>query len=390
MGARADVVVIGGGIAGVSIAYELAAHRRVTLLETETRLATHSTGRSAAMYVPGHGGPLVRALIKASAPRFAALAEQLDAPALLRPRPVLWAAFDDEGAQVLCRELADRAGEPDVPVQLSPEQALRRCPFLRRDVLRAAAVTEAACDLDAMALHQAYVRGLHRRGGCVRRTAPVTGLAAVSGGWRVRCGSGDVISAADVVDAAGAWADVVAGLAGVRQLALRPLRRTIVIARVPDPARLSMPNADPVPMVVEARERCYFKPEGANLLLSPGDETPVEPGDVRPDPVDVAAALQRVEAVTGLGLTGLGLTGLGLRSVQSSWSGLRSFVADRAPVIGAWPQHPGFHFFAGQGGSGIEAAPALAELGAAIVLGGSPPRDIPIDLAALAPTRLTT
>ncbi|MFN2535615.1 MAG: NAD(P)/FAD-dependent oxidoreductase, partial [Pseudonocardiaceae bacterium] len=199
MGARADVVVIGGGIAGVSIAYELAAHRRVTLLETETRLATHSTGRSAAMYVPGHGGPLVRALIKASAPRFAALAEQLDAPALLRPRPVLWAAFDDEGAQVLCRELADRAGEPDVPVQLSPEQALRRCPFLRRDVLRAAAVTEAACDLDAMALHQAYVRGLHRRGGCVRPAAPVTGLAAVSGGWQVRCGSGDVISAADVV-----------------------------------------------------------------------------------------------------------------------------------------------------------------------------------------------
>lgn len=377
------MVVIGGGIAGVSIAYELAAHRRVTLLETETSLATHSTGRSAAMYVPGHGGPLVRALIKASAARFAALAEQLDAAPLLRPRPVVWAAFDDEGARALRRELADRAGEPDIPMEMSPEQALWRCPFLRRDVLRAAAVTEAACDLDAMALHQAYVRGLHRRGGCVRRAAPVTGLAAVAGGWRVRCGSGDVISAADVVDAAGAWADVVAGLAGVPRLGLRPLRRTIVIARVANPARLSAPNAGPAPMVVEARERCYFKPEGANLLLSPGDETPVEPGDVRPDPIDVAAALQRVEAVTGLGLTGLGL-----RSVQSTWSGLRSFVADRAPVIGAWPQHPGFHFFAGQGGSGIEAAPALAELGAAIILGDSPPRDIPVDPAALAPTRL--
>ena len=367
----------------MSIAYELAGHRRVTLLETETSLATHSTGRSAAMYVPGHGGPLVRALIKASAARFAALAEQLDAAPLLRPRPVVWAAFDDEGARALRRELAGRAGEPDIPVEMSPEQALWRCPFLRRDVLRAAAVTEAACDLDAMALHQAYVRGLHRRGGCVRRAAPVTGLAAVTGGWRVRYGSGDVINAADVVDAAGAWADVVAGLAGVPRLGLRPLRRTIVIARVANPARLSAPNADPVPMVVEARERCYFKPEGANLLLSPGDETPVEPADVRPDPIDVAAALQRVEAVTGLGLTGSGL-----RSVQSTWSGLRSFVADRAPVIGAWPQHPGFHFFAGQGGSGIEAAPALAELGAAIILGDSPPRDIPLDPAALAPTRL--
>jgi D-arginine dehydrogenase len=371
-------VVIGGGIAGVSIAYELAAHRRVTLLEAETSLAIHSTGRSAAMYVPGHGGPLVRSLIKASGPRFAGLTEQLGAPALLHPRPVLWAAFDDGGEQVLRAELADRAGDPDAPVAVSPEQALWRCPLLRPDVLRAAAVTDGACDVDAMALHQAYVRGLRRRGGCVRLAAPVTGLAAVPGGWRVRCGAGDVLHTSDVVDAAGAWADVVAGLAGVCRLGLRPLRRTIVVARVPDPARLRTPNADPLPMVVEARERCYFKPEGTNLLLSPGDETAVEPGDVRPDPLDVAAALERVEAITGLGL----------RSVQSSWSGLRSFVADRAPVVGTWPQHPGFHFFAGQGGSGIESAPALAALGAAIMLGESPPLDIGLDPASLAPTRL--
>ena len=366
--------MIGGGIAGVSIAYELAAHRQVTLLETEASLATHSSGRSAAMYVPGHGVPLVRSLIKASGPRFAALAEHLGAPPLLRPRPVLWAAFDDEGERALRTELADRTGEPDSPVELSPEQALARCPLLRRDVVRAAAVTETACDLDAMALHQAYVRGLRQRGGCVGLAAPVTGLAAVSGGWQVRCGTGDVLRAAVIVDAAGAWADTVAGLAGVPRLGLRPLRRTIVIARVPDSTRLSAS----LPMVVEARERYYFKPEGPHLLLSPGDETPTEPGNVRPEPIDVATALQRVEAVTGLGL----------RSVQSSWSGLRSFVADRAPVVGAWPQHPGFHFFAGQGGSGIETAPALAALGAAIILGDSPPPDIPLDPAALTPARL--
>ena len=366
--------MIGGGIAGVSIAYELAAHRQVTLLETEPSLATHSSGRSAAMYVPSHGVPLVRSLIKASGPRFAALAEQLGAPPLLRPRPVLWAAFDEEGERALRTELADRAGEPDSPVELSPEQALARCPLLRRDVVRAAAVTETACDLDAMALHQAYVRGLRQRGGCVRLAAPVTGLATVSGGWQVRCGTGDVLRAADIVDAAGAWADMVAGLAGVPRLGLRPLRRTIVIARVPDSTRLSAS----LPMVVEARERYYFKPEGPHLLLSPGDETPTEPGNVRPEPIDVATALQRVETVTGLGL----------RSVQSSWSGLRSFVADRAPVVGAWPQHPGFHFFAGQGGSGIETAPALAALGAAIILGDSPPPDIPLDPVVLAPARL--
>jgi glycine/D-amino acid oxidase-like deaminating enzyme len=165
-------VVIGCGIAGVSVAYELAAHCRVTLLEAETSLAIHSTGRSAAMYVPGHGGPQVRALIKASRPRFARLAEELGAPALLHPRPVLRAAFDDDGAQKLRAELAEQAHEPDAAVELSPEQALARCPALRRDVLRAVAVTEAACDLDVMALHQAYVRGLRQRGGCVQVGRP--------------------------------------------------------------------------------------------------------------------------------------------------------------------------------------------------------------------------
>lgn len=372
------MVVIGGGIAGVSIGYELAAYRRVTLLETETSLAAHSTGRSAALYLPGHGGPAVRALINASYPRFTSLAKQLDAPALLSPRPVLWTAFDEEGERALHAELAERAGEPDVPVTLSPREALSRCPALRRDTLRAAAIIETACDLDAMALHQAYVRGLRQRGGEVRVAAPVTELAAVDGGWRVRCGASDVLHATDVVNAAGAWADVIAGLAGVPRLGLRPLRRTIVVARVPDPARLRAPNGGPLPMVIEAPEHCYFKPEGPHLLLSPCDETPVEPGDVRPDPLDVASALERVDAVTGLGL----------RSVHSSWSGLRSFVADRAPVIGCWPQHPGFHFFAGQGGFGIESAPALAALGAAIIIGCSPPPDIPLDPAALAPTRL--
>lgn len=370
--------MIGGGIAGVSVAYELAAHRRVILLETETSLAIHSTGRSAAMYVPGHGGPQVRALINASRPRFARLTEELGAPALLAPRPVLWAAFDDDGEQALRAELAEQVHEPDAAVELSPEEALARCPALRREVLRAAAVTEAACDLDAMALHQAYVRGLRQRGGSVRVAAPVTGLAPVSGGWRVHCGADDLLHTADVVDAAGAWADLIAGLAGVPPLGLRPLRRTIVVARVPDPARLRTPSGDALPMVIEARERCYFKAEGNNLLLSPGDETPVEAGDARPDPLDVAVALERVEAVTGLGL----------RSVHCAWAGLRSFVADRAPVVGAWPQHPGFHFFAGQGGSGIESAPALAALGAAIIIGGPPPPDIPLNPAALAPIRL--
>ncbi len=373
-----DVVVIGGGIAGVSIAYELAAHRRVTVVETEASLAIHSTGRSAAMYVPGHGTPAVRALISASGPRFATLPEDLGGPPLLSPRPVVWAAFDDAGQRALRAALAERAGEPDAPVELSVGEAAARCRTLRPDLLRCAAITETACDVDAMALHQAYVRGLRARHGSVVASTPVTGLTAISGGWRVRCGDGQVLDTADVIDAAGAWADVVAGLAGVRMIGLQPYRRTIVVARVPDPGRIRPSGATALPMVVEATERCYFKAEGEHLLLSPGDETPVQPSDARPDPQDVARALELVEE----------LTALGLRSVQSAWAGLRSFVADRTPVVGSRPEHPGFHFFAAQGGSGIETAPALAAIGASMIVGDSPPPDVAVDPLALAPLRL--
>lgn len=371
-------MVIGGGIAGASIGYELATQRSVVLLETEAVMARHSTGRSATMYVPSHGAALVRTLIGASGPRFAELQDTLDTPPLLAPRPVMWAAFDEAGEQTLRAALAERAGEPDAPAELTARQAHQRCPLVRPALLRHAAITEAAGELDAMALHQAYIRGLRARGGSVTTTAAVTELRPTSAGWWVRCADGRVLDTAAVVDAAGAWADAVAALAGVPGIGLRPLRRTIVVARVPDPDRLRAPAGTVMPMVVEANESCYFRPEGQNLLLSPGDETPVEPGDVRPDERDVAWALERVEE----------LTGLGLRSVQSSWAGLRSFVADRLPVVGQWPEHPGFHFFAGQGGSGIESSPALAALGAAVITDSPAPPDIPLDSGALSPRRL--
>ncbi|MFC5993428.1 NAD(P)/FAD-dependent oxidoreductase [Pseudonocardia hispaniensis] len=373
-----DLVVIGGGIAGVSIGYELAATRRVLVVEAEPTLAVHSTARSAATYIPGHGVPAVRALIAASGPRFARLAEELDAPPLLSPRPVLWAAFDDEGERAVERLLAERAGEPGAPVPVEAGEAVRRCPVLRPAAVRAAGLTVASADLDAMALHQAYVRGLRRRGAAVRSDSPVTGLAPTGSGWRVRIGGGDHIDVPDVVDAAGAWADALAVLAGVRPIGLTPLRRTIALARVPEPDRLRPPDGSALPMVIEVGERFYFKAETGHLLVSPGDETPAEPGDARPTDVDVALALERVQAVTTLGL----------RSIQTAWAGLRSFVPDRGPVVGSWPEHPGFHFFAAQGGSGIESAPALAALGAAVVTGAPVPTDVGVDPAAVSPSRL--
>ncbi|WP_433558775.1 NAD(P)/FAD-dependent oxidoreductase [Pseudonocardia xinjiangensis] len=373
----ADVVVIGGGIAGASVAYELSASRSVVLLEAETALARHSTARSAATYIPGHGTRPVRALIVASGPRFARLAAELDAPPLLTPRPVVHVAVDAAGEAALTTTLGEQAGEPGAPVSIDPTEAERRCPMLVPGLVRAAAVVEGAADVDTEALHQAYVRGLRRRGGTVRAAARVTAIERSGRGWRVHAGTGDPIDTPDVVDAAGAWADVVAGLAGVPLVGLVPLRRTIAVVRVPDPARLRVPDGR-VPMVREAAERFYFKPEGDGLLVSPADETPVEPHDVRPDELDVATALERVEAVTGLGL----------RSVRTSWAGLRSFVPDRRPVVGAWPDHPGFWFCAGQGGSGIESAPALSAFAAAVVTGEPVPADVPLDPATFSPTRL--
>ncbi|MFI7674334.1 NAD(P)/FAD-dependent oxidoreductase [Actinophytocola sp. NPDC049390] len=329
-----DVLVIGGGIAGVSIAYELAADARVLLVEAEPELARHTTGRSAAIYAPSYGGPVVRELTKAS--------EDLFGDDVLTPRPALWIAVDDEGVERI-EKLTDNGGAEPVTAQ----RAVEMCRVLRPPL--AAAVDRTAQDIDVMALHSRYVRGLRERGGEIRTGAPVTGLRRDGGGWAAGNVRADV-----VVNAAGAWADRVAELAGVPPIGLRPLRRTLAIV----PA-----EADPAwPMVADAADRFYFRPDSGGLMISPADETASDPGDVKPEDADVALAIERVNAVTTLGL----------RSVRTAWAGLRSFVADREPVVGSWPDHPGFVFFAGQGGYGIQMAPALARTGADIALGRIP------------------
>jgi D-arginine dehydrogenase len=322
-----DVLVIGGGIAGVSIACELAADAAVLLVEAEPELARHTTGRSAAIYAPSYGGPLVREFTKAS--------EHLFGDGVLTPRPALWIAVDDEGAEHV--EALDAE-------QITAQQAVEMCRILRPPL--AAAVDRTAQDIDVMALHGRYVRGLKERGGEIRTGTSVTELRRDGSGWV----AGD-LRADVVVNAAGAWADRVAAMAGVPPIGLVPKRRTLAVV----PA-----EADPAwPTVADAADRFYFRPDSGQLLISPADETPSEPCDAKPDEVDVALALERVNAATTLRL----------RSVRTAWAGLRSFVADREPVVGAWPDHPGFVFYAGQGGYGIQMAPALARTGADIVLG---------------------
>ena len=345
-----DVVVVGGGIAGVSVAAELAASRTVLLVEGEAELARHATGRTAAVYLPSYGGPVVRALTTASRPRLA--------EGMLTPRPTVWVGTDGASHDI-----------PDA-TPIDPDTARALCPALRPGVVTTAAVDEHTADIDAMGLHQHYVRLLRARGGEIRRGAPVTALDRDGKGWRVGVGV-ERITAGLVVAAAGAWADQLAAAAGVPVVGLRALRRTIAIAAGPEPV-------DPAwPLVADIAERFYFRPEAGALLISPADETPSEPGDAKPDDLDVAVALERVNEVTTLRL----------RTVRTAWAGLRTFAPDRGPVVGAWSDHPGFAFFAGQGGYGIQMAPALAAVGAAVITGERVPDDIAVTAAQLSPDR---
>ena len=336
-----DVAVVGGGIAGVSIAYELAGDRSVVLLEQEDQLALHTTGRSAAIYCPTYGNDTIRGLTRASRADYDRLQAEFDTPPLLTPRRLLWLSTEDTPEAHAA--LLAGGGEP-----IDGIAAQELCPAIRPDRIVEAAVLD-AMDIDVMALHGGYVRGLIDRGGRVLRDAAVTTVQPADGGWLVRYRDRSVLASV-VVNAAGAWADRVAGLAGVPPLGLRPLRRTIFTSPVDGHDTTGWP------FVIDVHERFYFKPEGPAVLVSPGDETPADPGDDRHDDLDVARALEAVNEVTSLGL----------RRVSTVWTGLRTFAPDRSPVVGE-SARAGFVWYAGQGGYGIQMAPALARAGAALI-----------------------
>ena len=338
--AEADVAVIGAGIAGVSVACELAADRAVVLLEQENQPAYHTTGRSAAMFLQSYGGPPIRSLTAASRPVFDAVGT------LLTPRPLLWVAPEDQ----VERLTALAAAQPEL-VPLDPDRAAAACPALRPGWCAAALLEPDALEIDVLGLHQHYLGGARRRGARVLLNAAVTSGHHDDGRWHLETTAGPV-TATTVVNAAGAWADRVAAGLGVPPVGLRPLRRTAAVARAAGVER-------GWPIVADVGETFYFRPEGAGVLVSPADETPSEPCDARPEDVDVALAVERVNAATVLGL----------RSVVTAWAGLRTFAPDRNPVTGLDPAAPGLWWLAGQGGYGIQIAPALARLAAAAIVG---------------------
>ena len=369
---RVDIVVIGAGIAGASAAFELAETASVLLLEREDQAGYHTTGRSAAVFAPAYGNRPIRQLTAASRAFYDNHAGGLADQPVLHPRGELLIARSDQLDALDQAERHLRLEISDLQ-RLDAESVLVRLPGLRPGYAAAALVDMSAMDMDVAAIHQGFLRGFRRRGGRLLVEAEVNGLQPVKAGWEVSTSAGDYLTEI-VVNAAGAWADEIAILAGAKPVGLVPKRRTAFIF---DPKA----SIDPAwPIVVDVDERFYFKPESGLLLGSPADETSCPPTDAQPEDLDVALAVDRIEQATVWKVA----------RVTRRWAGLRSFVTDRTPVVGFDPDCRGFFWLAGQGGYGIQTAPALAEVAAALARGRPIPDAIAqtgLNMTDLKPTR---
>jgi D-arginine dehydrogenase len=366
-----DICVIGAGIAGASVAAELADKAKVLLLERESQPGYHTTGRSAALFSTTYGPRVIRALSRASANFYDDPPQGFDRP-LLTPRGALMIGREDQLASLdaLDRELGDTPG-----IERFDGAAARvHFPLLREGHVAGAIFERFARDIDVHALHHGYLRQFKARGGAFVANAEVDALERASHGWTIEAG-GNRFHANTIVNAAGAWADVVARMAGVETVGLTPKRRTAAMIALPDGM-----TGHGWPMVVDIDEEFYAKPDAGKLLISPADETPSEPCDAQPDEYDVAVAVDRVETALDIQV----------RRIDSKWAGLRTFAADKNPVVGWGDAERSFFWLAGQGGYGIQTAPALARLAAALVLDASPDSaimDSGIDLEQMSPRR---
>jgi D-arginine dehydrogenase len=342
-----DVLVVGAGIAGASAAYEIAAEATVVVAEAEERPGFHATGRSAALFHVIYGGPQVQRLSRAALAFFLAPPDGFSEADLLTPRGILMIARAGQ-VETLDRHAAEA---PDDYRRVSPSEAEALWPALRPGHVAAAALDESARDIDVDALHQGYLRGARRRGADVLTASPVRAVAREHDRWRVTCGS-ETISCASLIDAAGAWGDEVAGLAGVRPIGLSPKRRTAALIDAPA-------GSGAWPMLLDADEAFYAKPSAGRLLVSPAEETDAPPHDAYPDDEALAEGLERLREATTIEVTRKPVT----------WAGLRTFSPDRLPAIGWEPEAPQFFWLVGQGGFGVQTSPAASKLAAALVLG---------------------
>jgi D-arginine dehydrogenase len=365
-----DIAIIGGGMAGASAGYFIADDADVVLLERESQPGYHTTGRSAALLFEGYGNAVIRAITKGGRPFFESPpAGFADAP-VLSPRGGLMVAAEDH-ISLLDDGLAESLATGVHAELIDGDALFDVAPFLRRDVIVRGLFEPGAMDMDVNAMLQGFLRGLRAKGGKVRTNAEVLSLKRDGGVWRIETRAGPV-EAKIVVNAAGAWADELAAMAGAEKVGLVPKHRT---AFTFDPT----PGLDIArwPLTAGADETWYVKPDAGRIFGSPADQTPSAPCDAQPEELDLAIAADRIMAHTTLEI----------RRFASTWAGLRSFVADKSPVAGFDPKAEGFFWLAGQGGYGIQTAPGMGRLAASLIKGAGIPADIKVTPSDLAPDR---
>ncbi len=351
MATNADFIVIGGGIAGASAAYHLAPFGSVVLLEREPQLAYHTTGRSAAIFTENYGGRINQMLTAGSRAFLESRGDGLADAELLTPIGMLTVGGEESVGRL--HKSADRLVDLVPSVRLVDEDRVRSLvPCIRSGAIAVGLWEPDAAELDVMGLHQAFVRGARRAGAHIQRSSNIIELSRHNAFWMAAT-SETRWRAPIVINAAGAWGDVIADIAGVGRLGLQPMRRTAFTVAIQDDV-----SGWPFISFENPGQQCYFKPEaGGQLLCSPADETPTEPCDARPEEIDIARAIESINS----------LTTLGIRSIRSSWAGLRTFTPDRNPAIGWATDAEGLCWMVGQGGTGIQTAPASGAVVASVV-----------------------
>lgn len=360
-----DCIVIGAGIAGASVAAALAGDASVAVLEAEPHAGYHSTGRSAALYSTLYGNATIRALTRASLGYLLTPPQGMVKDALLRERHTLFLV--GAGQEALVPGFTADADVRERTTWLGADEVLARVPLLQRDHVAGALLDVTSADIDVDLLHQGFLRAARAAGAQLHLGTGLQALEREGSGWRAHTASGS-FRAGVVINAAGAWADAVAAMAGIAPVPLQPLRRTAVLIDLPEGV-----DATLWPAVVAIDESQYFKPDAGLLLISAADETPSPPCDAQPEELDVAIAVDRFET----------LTGRPVRRVRHRWAGLRVFSPDRSPVVGYEASAPGFFWCAGQGGYGIQTSPALGRAAAALALARALPQEL-VDMGVTA------